>query len=62
MGTHFLNMLEAIFFTALLILALIAIDPMRVETEKMYYSEPTQDEITDPCVDDYLTNDWEDCK
>ena len=60
MGTQFLYMLEAICLTALLIIALIAVDPMRVE--KAYYSEPTQGEVTDPCVDDNLTTDWEDCK
>ena len=48
MGTQFLYMLEAICLTALLIIALIAVDPMRVETEKVYYSEPTSTTITDP--------------
>ena len=61
MGTQFLNMLEAVCFTTLLILALIALDPTQVETEKVQYSEPTQGEITDACVDDYINEDWEVC-
>ena len=60
MDRQLLNLLQACCITLLLIIALIAVDPMSIE--KIYYSEPTSNTITDDCVDDYLTHDWEDCK
>ena len=59
MDRQVLNMIQACCICALLIIALIAVDPMSIE--KLYYSEPTSNTITDDCVDDYINEDWEVC-